>query len=82
MYVDAWLQLLNTNMKIQLPSYLKKNDNVFQEVVSKDPILKIVVDMNRNNFGLYQHYYKNGKNKTATFQCITMVNQRYDPLIC
>ena len=65
MYVDAWLQLLNTNMKIQLPSYFKKNDNVFQEVVSKDPILKSVVDLNRNDVGHYRHYYKNGKEKTS-----------------
>ena len=44
---------------------LKKNDNVFQEVVSKDPILKSVVDLNRNDVGHYRHYYKNGKEKTS-----------------
>ena len=66
MSVDVWLQLIKTNMKIHLPSEKKFNEKVLQEVVSKDPILKIVVYLNRNDDGIYQHYYKNGKKKTAT----------------
>ena len=64
--VDVWLQLLKTNMTIHLPLDFVLDEKALQEVVSKDPILKIVVDPNRNDVGLYRHYYNNGKKKTAT----------------
>ena len=64
--MDVWLQLLNTRMTIHLPYDFLFNYKVLQEVVSKDPILKIVVDLNGNDAGIYRHYYKNGKKKTAT----------------
>ena len=55
MYLDVWLKLLNTNMKIHLPSDFFLNEKVLQEVVSKDPILKIAVDLNINDVALDQH---------------------------
>ena len=53
MSVDVWLQLLETNMEIHLPSDFVFNEKVLQEVVSKYLILKIVVDMKINYLGLY-----------------------------
>ena len=53
MSVDVWLQLLETNMEIHLPSDFVFNDKLLQEVVSKDCIINIVFDMNRNDVVLY-----------------------------
>ena len=51
--MGVWLQLLKTNMTIHLPSDFVFNDKLLQEVVSKDCIIKIVFDMNRNDVVLY-----------------------------
>ena len=56
MSVDIWLHIFKSNMEIHLPYGFVFNENVLQEVVSKDPILKIVVDLNINDVGIYQHY--------------------------
>ena len=82
MSLDIWFQLLNLNITIKLLYGFFFYEKVLQEVFSKDPILKIVVDLNRNDVGIYQYYYKNVKNKTATFQWRTMGNPIYDPLSC
>ena len=42
------------------PFWLFLNEKVFQEVVIKDLILKIVIDLNINDVYLYQLYYNNG----------------------
>ena len=51
--VDVWLQLLKTNTKIHITSDFFLNEKVLQEVISKDPILKIVVDLNRIDSDIY-----------------------------
>ena len=58
------------------------NEKVLQEVVSKDPIIRIVVDLNKNDVGLYRHYYNIVNNKTDTFPWIKMGNPKYEPLPC
>ena len=66
MYVDVWLQPPKTNMTIHLPSsFFLINEKVLQEVVSKNPILKFVVDLNINGVAHYQHYYNNKKKKIS-----------------
>ena len=65
-YVYVWLQILNTNITIHLPPDFFLNEKVLQEVISKDPTIKTVVDLNINDVGIYQHDYNNGKKKTAT----------------
>ena len=51
--VGVWLQRLKTNMIVHLTSDFVLNDKVLQEVVSKEPILKIVIYMNINGVCLY-----------------------------
>ena len=51
--VDVWLHLLKTNTTVHFTPDFFLDDKVLQAVISKNPILKIVVDLNRNDVGLY-----------------------------
>ena len=67
--------------KLQSTSFrIFLNEKVLQAVVSKDPIPKIVVDLNIIYVGLYRQYYNNGRKEIAKFQWRTIINPRYDPL--
>jgi len=82
MDADAWVKTLTTNCTLHLPDGVKLTVQLLNEVVSKDPDLKDVVDLAQNEVGLYRHKYyggPGGKKRIATYQWRTPGKPMHDP---